>query len=189
MSPEAADLVRWMLRHKPKSRPTLDEISAHPFFSKHSTYLKAIKPANSKSYKAASDLAAMFSGMRLENVSAEEANNTLSVPAAINVAPISPLYASDNTRIAEESVASVKVACNYDSASLEAKRQPASAPVAKLKSPVKRLTSKIQERWSKLPSPARCVRSGRSSSEKNTKEQGGMSAQLVQRYICVNVYF
>jgi len=34
VSPEATDLITWMLRPKPKSRPTLTEIESHQFFKK-----------------------------------------------------------------------------------------------------------------------------------------------------------
>lgn len=40
VSPEAADLVRWMLRSKPHNRPTLDDITKHVFFVKHQTQLR-----------------------------------------------------------------------------------------------------------------------------------------------------
>nr|XP_039273123.1 serine/threonine-protein kinase PLK1-like [Styela clava] len=40
VSPEAADLVRWMLRSKPHARPTLNDITNHVFFVKHQTAMR-----------------------------------------------------------------------------------------------------------------------------------------------------
>uniref|UniRef100_H2Y8V5 Serine/threonine-protein kinase PLK n=1 Tax=Ciona savignyi TaxID=51511 RepID=H2Y8V5_CIOSA len=42
VSAEAADLLRWMLRHKPKTRPTLSEVSSHAFFTKVREYMLVI---------------------------------------------------------------------------------------------------------------------------------------------------
>uniref|UniRef100_H2Y8V6 Serine/threonine-protein kinase PLK n=1 Tax=Ciona savignyi TaxID=51511 RepID=H2Y8V6_CIOSA len=44
VSAEAADLLRWMLRHKPKTRPTLSEVSSHAFFTKHQVDATPVPP-------------------------------------------------------------------------------------------------------------------------------------------------
>nr|CAB3264952.1 serine/threonine-protein kinase PLK3 [Phallusia mammillata] len=150
VSPEAADLVKSMLRQKPKSRPTLDEIKSHAFFTKHSSYLDTIEIAPSAnepgSVTATPDVSATrsFRGTIPTSPTAEDSIALQSI-----------------THVAEKTIVDTPTR-DMDDGKVE--KQNPGVSRAKLsessgtKSPVRRIASRLHKQLCKVPSPGKCVR-------------------------------
>ncbi|XP_018667633.2 serine/threonine-protein kinase PLK3 [Ciona intestinalis] len=134
VSTEAADLLRWMLRHKPKMRPTLSQVSSHAFFTKHSE-TSNLTPALSKTYTPS------FHGNGTGHVS----NNSTECKSCTIV----------GSKTNDGSIPSKE-----DTKQNEA--SPACVDVPTTKSPVKLIACKLQRHF-RVPSPRKYVRAATST--------------------------
>ncbi|CAK8676182.1 unnamed protein product [Clavelina lepadiformis] len=160
VSSEASDLIRWMLRHKPKTRPTLSEISSHAFFAKHSAYLASLRPS-AINQMTSSNESSLPQVSKLEVV---ENNNSLNVPepSPANTSSddksrtLAALSTNDGslTQANEVQIVQVEDLSNSAEQVTSGQKQKGSG----FSSPVKFLASRLQKKLSKMPSPGKCVR-------------------------------